>query len=156
MIITLMNCTSLYAISTHDVFETTFSIFSYTKWESRPPILICIVDNPQLTQQFKSFSTQNKRNYKIELIDSKNINQKNCNALLFSTMNPQQEAKVINTIQQTPTLTLSINNEACEIGSAICLYNRAQRTAFKVNMTSLSKSKVHIDPRVLLLTKKVE
>lgn len=154
LIFTLFHCSSIYAISTHDVFETTFSIFSYTKWDTVPPITICIVDNPKLTQQFKAATTQNKHHYTIEAIESKNINQKNCDALLFSSMTPQQEAKTINNIQKSSVLTLSLNNEACEIGSAICLYKRDQHTAFKVNMTSLSKSKIHIDPRVLLLTKK--
>lgn len=154
LIFMLFNCSSTYAISTHDVFETTFSIFSYTKWDNPPPITICVVDNPQLSQQFKLATTQNKHHYKVEAVESKSISQKNCDALLFSTMNPQQEAKTINSMQQSEVLTLSLNNEACEIGSAICLYKRDQHTAFKVNMTSLSKSKVHIDPRVLLLTKK--
>lgn len=154
LVFTLFHCSSIYAISTHDVFETTFSIFSYTKWDTPQPITICIVDNPQLTQQFLSAAIQNKHHYKIEAAESKNINQKNCDALLFSSMTPQQEAKTINSVQKSAVLTLSLNNEACEIGSAICLYRRDQHTAFKVNMTSLSKSKIHIDPRVLLLTKK--
>ncbi|MFW2735488.1 YfiR family protein, partial [Acinetobacter baumannii] len=49
-----------------------------------------------------------------------------------------------------------INNPESEVGSIFCLYNQNNYTTFKVNLDALSHSKVHIDPRVLLLAKNAE
>ena len=68
----------------------------------------------------------------------------------------QEEQKIIHSQRQDPPLSFSSTNQACEIGSAFCLYTRNNSTAFKVNLDSLSQSKVRVDPRVLLLAKAVE
>ena len=75
---------------------------------------------------------------------------------ILATLGPAIFKKnIINNLKDAP-LSFSSNNEECEIGSAFCLYQRPTRTSFKVNLTSLSHSKAHVDPRVLLLAKSTE
>ncbi|MFX7253454.1 YfiR family protein, partial [Acinetobacter baumannii] len=64
--------------------------------------------------------------------------------------------KAIQNYPYRSLLSLSINNPECEVGSIFCLYNQNNYTTFKVNLDALSHSKVHIDPRVLLLAKNAE
>lgn len=146
-----------HAISTHNIFVTTFSILSYAKWNalSSTPVL-CVVDNTNLANQFKTVAQQSKYNYQVQSITLPNLSKSSCQAVFFSTFTPRQEQNILNTQLNTATLSFSSNNNECEVGSAFCLYKRKQLTSFKVNLDSLSQSKVHVDPRVLLLTKSSE
>ena len=74
----------------------------------------------------------------------------------FTTTTPQQQQNLIQAYPSRSLLSLSINNPACEIGSIFCLYNKKTSSTFKINLDALSYSKVHIDPRVLILAKNTE
>ncbi|WP_099092641.1 YfiR family protein [Acinetobacter larvae] len=147
-----------HAISTHDLYITTLSILSYAKWDSNTssrPIL-CVVDNPAIAQQFRQTIQQNKYNYQVSALSFEQLSRATCQAVFFSTLSAQEEQNAINNILKPPVLTFSSKNKQCEIGSAFCLYQHKQLTAFKVNLDSLGQSKVHVDPRVLLLAKTSE
>ncbi len=146
-----------HAISTHNIFVTTFSILSYAKWTalSSTPVL-CVIDNAGLADQFKTVAQQSKYNYQVQSITLTNLSKSSCQAVFFSTFTPRQEQNILNTQLNSAALSFSSNNNDCEVGSAFCLYKRKQLTSFKVNLDSLSQSKVHVDPRVLLLTKSSE
>ena len=94
---------------------------------------------------------------KIESINYNEIETNHCDAVLFSQSTPQLEQKLINKSLNQKILSFSRNNTDCEIGSVFCLYSsRNGNTLFKVNLDSLAKSRIHIDPRVLLLAKNSE
>lgn len=152
----LFNISPAHAISTHNIFVTTFSILSYAKWHTSVQTpSFCVIDNHSLANQFKTVSQQYNQNYQIHSIGLNDLNSTTCQVIFFSTLTPQQEQSTLNN-QAQPALSFSNNNIACEVGSAFCLYKRNQLTSFKVNLDSLSQSKVRIDPRVLLLAKPVE
>ena len=147
--------TSLYAFSTHNIFVITLSILSYAKWNTSTPAL-CVIDNPNYAIQFNQALRQQGLHYKISSIRLNELDRSACNAIFLSTFSPQEEQKIIHSQKQDPLLSFSSTNIACEIGSAFCLYTRNNRTSFKVNLDSLSQSKVRVDPRVLLLAKSAE
>lgn len=151
------NAVPTHAISTHNILVTTFSILSYAKWNdlSSTPTL-CVIDNVNLADQFKTVAQQFKYNYQVQSIILHDLAKSSCQAVFFSTFTPRQEQTILNTQLRTAALSFSSNNNDCEVGSAFCLYKRKQLTSFKVNLDSLSQSKVHVDPRVLLLTKSSE
>lgn len=149
----LFSC-SLYATPIASLYSTTFSILSYAKWNTPAPA-ICVVNNPPLAQQLQN-SEPEHANYKISSIQTRDIQLLECQVFIFSTLSPKEEQHLLNTAVDFPALSISTNNIECEIGSAFCLYNRNQKIAFKINLASLTQSKVHIDPRVLLLAKSVE
>lgn len=146
-----------HAISTHNILVTTFSILSYAQWNPLPSTpSLCVIDNVNLAHQFKTVAQQSRYNYQIQSITLHELPKTPCNAIFFSTLTPQQEQNVLNTQLRPNTLSFSSNNNECEVGSSFCLYKKKQSTSFKVNLDSLSQSKVHVDPRVLLLTKSSE
>ncbi len=146
--------TFLYAAPASNLYSTTFSILSYAKWVHDTPKL-CVIDNHAMAQQFKN-AMHSHHNYSIHAISLKNIAQSDCQILIFSTLSAAQEQHTLNTQVQFPALSISLNNLDCETGSAFCIYKKNQNYAFKVNMESLTQSKVHIDPRVLLFAKTSE
>ena len=144
----------LYASPTSNIFNTTFAILSYAKWETQTPKL-CIVNNQSLLNDFKK-SAATHSNYKISSIQVADIKSSQCQILFFSNLSAQEEQNLLNSHVSFPALSISSNNRACESGSAFCLYRKNQSYAFKINMQSLTQSQVHIDPRVLLLAKSSE
>lgn len=152
--VAMLTPTFLYAVPASNLYNTTFSILSYAKWEHDTPKL-CVIDNNVMAQQFKN-AKHSHHNYDIHSISLRNIAQSNCQIVIFSTLSSVQEQHTLNTQVQFPALSISMNNLECETGSAFCIYKKNQNYAFKVNMESLTQSKVHIDPRVLLLANTTE
>ena len=95
-----------------------------------------------------------KSSFTASLIHSSELRTRECDAVFFSNTTASTEQTLINTSLNPSILSFSSNNNECEIGSAFCLStNKAGNTIFKVNLDSLAQSKIHIDPRVLLLAK---
>lgn len=134
---------------------TTLTILSYVRWNTPNPVSLCILNNSNLANQFIQVNQQIKSSYKIQTVNLIELNKTMCNAVFFSTYTPREEQNIINNLRNSP-LTFSSNNLECELGSAFCLYQQNTRTSFKVNLTSLSQSEAHVDPRVLLLAKSTE
>lgn len=153
--ITVLMSKPVYAVSTHNMFIITLSILSYAKWNTPTPAL-CVIDNPNYAAQFNQALRLHGYHYKISSIRLSELDKSSCNAIFLSTFSPQEEQKIIHSQRQDPPLSFSSTNQACEIGSAFCLYTRNNSTSFKVNLDSLSQSKVRVDPRVLLLAKATE
>ena len=145
----------LHANSSHNIYMMTLSIMSYVKWNTSTPSL-CIVDNPNMLENFSRTIKQQSSSIKTNSVKSKDPSIKECDAIFFSNTTPVNEQKLISA-STPPLLSFSNNNIECEIGSAFCLYStKSGNTQFKVNLDSLAKAKIHVDPRVLLLAQSSE
>ena len=153
----LLTLSSLcYANSTHNIYMMTLSVLSYVKWTNENPTL-CVVENPTTSSLFNQTFSQQKSKFKVAPITATDISSKTCDAVFFSQSNPSFEQKTINNAANRSILSFSNNNPDCEIGSVFCLYSsKSGNTRFKVNLDSLAKTKIHIDPRVLLLAQNQE
>lgn len=141
------------ANSPHNIFMMTLSILSYAKWNTPNPLL-CVVENPNYTTQFNHYIKNTKSSFTASPIHSSELRTRECDAVFFSNTTASTEQTLINTSLNPSILSFSSNNNECEIGSAFCLStNKTGNTIFKVNLDSLAQSKIHIDPRVLLLAK---
>lgn len=145
-----------YAISNHNFYELALTILSYSKWTNTSRPIICVVDNPEAATQFQSSIKQLSYDYQVQAVNAKDFSKTECHVVYFSTTSPQQQQSLIQSYPSRSLLSLSTNNLACEIGSIFCLYNQNTLSTFKVNLDALSYSKVHIDPRVLILAKNTE
>lgn len=153
--ITTLMAIPVYAVSAHNMFIITLSILSYAKWNTPTPAL-CVIDNPNYAVQFNHALRLHGYHYKISSIRLNELEKSSCNAIFLSTFSPQEEQKIIYSQRPDPPLSFSSTNQDCEMGSAFCLYTQNNKTSFKVNLDSLSQSKVRVDPRVLLLAKSTE
>ncbi len=149
-------CVTAHATPAPSVLSITFSILSYAKWTTAVPE-ICVINNNNMASQFKNYlSSNDEYNYSVKSIDKQKIRSERCEVLIFSTFTPEEEQRVLNSSVEFPALSISSSNTECEIGSAFCLYRKNTGLSFKVNMDSLTQSKVRIDPRVLLLARATE
>lgn len=150
----LLLSSSLYAALVSDIYHTSLAILSYAKWPTNTPE-ICVVNNNPFAQQLKNNLPADSP-YKVSNKHSSELRSSNCTVLFFSNLSDKEEQNILNTAVNYPALSISSNNLNCETGSAFCLYKKNQSYAFKVNMESLTQSKIHIDPRVLMLAKPAE
>lgn len=142
--------------SAQSISETTLSILSYVRWTSEPPT-VCIIDNKDATKQLKTLTNQNNYNFNFISIQASQLKKMHCHAVVFSNTTPNTEQQLINSSLNKNILSFSSNNIECDIGSAFCLYpSKTGGTRFKLNLDSLARSKLHVDPRVLLLARNAE
>ncbi len=154
--ILLSFCSLLHANSTHNIYMMTLSILSYVKWDNSAPKL-CIIDNPAASELFNKTFTQQQTRFQVSAIQAQDLSSKKCDAVFFSQTTPLMEQKLIASSINRSLLSFSKSNYECEIGSIFCLYSaKTGNTQFKVNLDSLAKAKIHIDPRVLLLAQSSE
>ena len=142
--------------SAQNISETTLSILSYVRWKTDTPI-ICIIDNDEINKELTTLAQQNNYKFHINTISSAQLKRVHCDAVFFSNTTAATEQQLINSAINKNLLSFSSSNPECEIGSAFCLYtSKGGRTLFKLNLDSLSRSKIHVDPRVLLLARNAE
>ncbi|MBF7682361.1 YfiR family protein [Acinetobacter sp. B5B] len=140
----------------HNVYTLTFAILSYTKWNSTVPT-ICVLEDAAVFQNFKQQMKYTNYAYNIVLINEGDLKTQHCDAIFLSTNKSiTQQNNILRSNFQPFTLSLTNNNTECEGQVIFCLYQRKDFYTFNVNLDALSHSKLHIDPRVLLLAKNME
>ncbi len=140
-----------------EVKRTVLGIMSYTRWVPPPtPINLCIVGPTKhsvLLEKLDAFDSMNKivvtkQNYDVTVLSTQ------CDAIYFGDISPVEQQKIVAARQSKPILLLSENNQNCELGSSFCLNLETSPITFTVNLDSLTRSGVRVDPNVLLLGRK--
>lgn len=128
-------------------------IISFTHWPGlvHPPQL-CVLPS----SQHLSLSPGNGDSaYSVSYLASENdLLTRQCDAVYFGAQTPQQQAQLLEQISSRPVLTIAENNPECTIGAAFCLIFHQDKTVFSVNLDSLARSGVKVNPEVLLLSRK--
>lgn len=152
----LLSSSCCFANSSQNIYMMTLSILSYARWNTPTPTL-CVIENTQAANAFLQSTKSQNISFDVKNISEDQLANKSCDAVFFHQTTPDNEQKLINRSYNKSILTFSNNNSECEIGSVFCLYtSKSGNTLFKVNLDSLAKSKIHIDPRVLLLARNRE
>lgn len=156
LVIATTFCFSLNANSVQNSYQITVSILSYVKWPVSTPKL-CVLDDGNAYTQLKSQLRHSNLPMETKLLTSNQIKNTICHAVFFSQSTPEFEQHIINQSANKQVITFSTSNVECEIGSTFCLmYSKSGNAIFKVNLDSLTRSKAHVDPRVLLLARNQE
>lgn len=152
----LIFCGTALANSAHTAYSLILAVISYSKWSNVSQPTLCVIDNSVATLAFQNQTKASAYNFHIVSVTSANFSKTQCQAVYFSGFSAQQQQNFINNYPQKNLLSFSDNNSDCEIGSTFCLYTRRGNMTFNVNLDALSRSGVHIDPRVLLLARNTE
>ena len=135
--------------STNKIVE---GILSFSRWpnaEEHP--LLCV------SQQAKYFdlskATGNGSYRVVTISDSTKFNSAGCNAIYLGQESVKQQSEIINSLEGQHVLTISENNSDCVAGASFCINRRNQRFKFSVNLDSLTRSGVRVNPDVLLLSR---
>ncbi|MEX5413322.1 DUF4154 domain-containing protein [Atlantibacter hermannii] len=128
-------------------------IISYTRW---PTLLaaprICIFRSSRLAKLVTDNITP--LSYTPVIIEnSEQALASQCDGLYFGEERPEEQVKLIEAYQPRPLLLIAEQNTQCLIGSSFCLNINVTPVKFAVNLDSLSRSGVRVNPDVLMLAR---
>ena len=64
-------------------------------------------------------------------------------------MTPADRQRLIAWVRNRPVLTITDDDPGCGFGAMFCLRARAASVSFSVNLDSIGRGSVRVDPRVL-------
>lgn len=131
-------------------------IVSYTRWPQLqgPPKLCIFSSSPYTATLMHENSNPGTIPYHPFVVNSAHealISE--CDGIYFGKESPQQQLQLIEQYQPRPLLLIAEQNVQCTIGSAFCLNINSAQVSFSVNLDSLTRSGVRVNPDVLLLAR---
>jgi hypothetical protein len=136
------------------IASTVTGIISYARWPADPqPIRICVVAKPLYAQGLLAGDLNPGRRIVTQEmgIDDPSMPSA-CNVLYLGALDEKQRLALITSLAGHPVLTISENGLSCNAGSMFCLRFERNRVGLQMNLDSIARSGVHVDPHVLLLS----
>lgn len=141
---------------THAVTDVVLSIISYTQWPvSLPQLQLCVLAKPLYAGELLSgVSTSDGKKIvaRTMTINDPHLGR-DCNVVYLGAVTEAQRLEIFERLSGHPVLSISDANATCAVGSMFCLYvDDAGKVRFKINLDSVARSGVRVDPHVLLLS----
>lgn len=115
---------------------------------------ICVYKDVATGSDFASYVRKNNLKYAVGHVSEDNFLRSSCNVVYFPNTAPIVQNTLLMKYPR-PILSISNRNYECEVGSAFCLYQRNDKSvSVKINLDTLVRSKVKVDPRVLQMLSK--
>ncbi|HBV89530.1 MAG TPA: DUF4154 domain-containing protein [Pantoea sp.] len=129
-------------------------IISFTHWQNlnRPPEL-CVFTSARHLSLPENSAAAAATFTVLYLAGAGDSAMHRCDAIYFGDQTPQQQVDIIEKLKGRAVLTLAENNAECTLGAAFCLIFQPDHTHFSVNLDSLARSGVRVNPDVLLLSR---
>lgn len=128
-------------------------IISYTRWPklSAPP-RICIFASSRMAKIIIKDITPLSYT-PVVVANSEEALTLKCDGIYFGDESAESQVKLIEAYQPRPLLLIAEQNTQCLTGSSFCLDINANPVKFAVNLDSLSRSGVRVNPDVLMLAR---
>lgn len=127
-------------------------IISFTYWpglKMRP--LLCVLPG---SRHISIASSTGGNAYNVVYLASESeLQSRHCDAVYFGGQLPKDQERLLGEIRNRPVLAISENNPECTIGASFCLTFQKGGAVFSVNIDSLTRSGVKVNPEVLLLSR---
>ena len=137
-----------------DVARVVLGMISYTRWPTDPAELrMCIVPPTDYAQDLSRAASQaSGRPIRVALTAAENPDLgTSCDVVYIGSVSDAQRDHVLASLSGHPILSISEQDSECTVGSVFCLNIRGARISFKVNLDSLARSGVRVNPSVLQL-----
>ena len=141
------------------VAQVVLGIISYTAWPVPPsPVRLCMIGEPHdVDGRLLNGSRAGTMHVIAEPIS---INDPHlgaeCDVVYAGALTDAERDVLRDHIQGHPVLTISEDDTACSGGSMFCLTTSSTKVAFSVNLDSVARSGVEVNPQVLLLGRRQE
>lgn len=128
-------------------------IISYTRWPklSAPP-RICIFTSSRLAKLVSDNITPLSFTPVI-VENSQSALSSQCDGIYFGRERPEEQVALFEAYQPHPLLLIAEQNPQCLTGSSFCLNIHVSPVNFAVNLDSLARSGVRVNPDVLMLAR---
>jgi hypothetical protein len=143
------------------VAQTVNGILSYSRWPGATPtsvLTLCIIPPvkyaAQLTPDGSAFTGRPLKVMTLPF-DSPLLTSE-CDAIYSGNMTTEQQADLHQRLEGHAILTIGEQDDACAFLNAFCLVMTPLHTGFKLNLDTLSRSGVRVNPAVLQLAREKE
>jgi YfiR/HmsC-like len=140
--------------SASGVAQVVLGIISYTRWPSDPPELKLCIAPPSIYADAIERAAAHATGRPIHVLrvasDDASIGDA-CNVIYLGAVSDAVRDHVLALLPGHSVLTISEHDDECAVGSVFCLALRDSQVSFKVNLDSLARSGVRVNPSVLQL-----
>ncbi len=137
---------------THAVNRILGGIVTYARWPGaeRPDRILCIVGTPRLTDRIAPELPGRGQTVAVRRTSAAAVTAgSDCDILFLGRMAVADRQRLIGWVRGRPVLTITDDDPACLYGAMFCLAERPPGLGFSVNLDSIGRGPLRIDPRVL-------
>ena len=136
------------------VAQAVFGIVSYTRWPVEPAtIRLCVVGPTEYADEvLKGGQLPGERKVIVRRVrlDDPGLTTE-CEGVYVGLLTDSAWRQLVGRLVGQPLLSISERQELCQIGGMFCLDVRPAQVTFEVNLDSVARSGVRVNPRVLRL-----
>ena len=128
------------------------SIAEFTRWpDERRALRLCVAMPSDHADRIEEFSLSRQRRVTVRKGAFESFAPGSCDAIYFGRYSLEQLRTMVASLHGRPVLTIAENDPACRSKAMFCLLFGAESLNFRMNLDSVSRSGIRIDPRVLRL-----
>lgn len=133
-------------------------ILSYVRWpDDSSTIRLCVAGDPRFAGRLGGMDTASGRQIlPHSLAAGETPADAGCDALYLGRMSPAARARLIGAAHDQPIVTIDEADPSRRAGAMFCLSVDPARISFQLDLDAVSRSRVRIDPKVLLLSRSRE
>ncbi|ANN79329.1 YfiR family protein [Bordetella flabilis] len=139
------------------VGQVVMGILSYARWPQQPDVIrLCVVGDPAYANALLDGTASPVGlpvRIGVALPDSSRLAE-DCDAVYLGGLNEARRQKVLQHIVGRPVLSIVEDDAECAVGAMFCLDVGPERVRFQVNLDSVTRSGVRINPNVLQLSRR--
>ena len=130
-------------------------IVSYTRWPALTGApRLCVFSSSRFASVIADESNTSLPYQPIVVHTRRDAMVARCNAFYFGSESPAFQVELLKQYPTNALLLIAEQNSECITGSAFCLQINDNSVKFSVNLDSLARSGVRVNPDVLLLARK--
>lgn len=128
-------------------------ILSYSRWpEQRNPVRLCIAGQSAITARITSRPLIGGRTMVVSRRPGNAVSVEDCDAIFLASVTAADQQRLLRAAAGRPLLTLNEAGNGCVPGVMFCIRPAARGgMTFDLDIDAVSRSRVRIDSRVLLL-----
>ncbi|MGQ2931750.1 YfiR family protein [Sphingopyxis sp. OPL5] len=137
---------------TNAVNRMTGGIITYARWPgpAESHRTFCLVGTPQLTARVAPDLPGNGPRITVRrTTPGAVISNGDCDILFLGRLPIADRQRLIGWVRGRPVLTISDDDPACLYGAMFCLAEKPAGLSFSVNLDSIGRGPLRVDPRVL-------
>ncbi|GAB2462390.1 diguanylate cyclase inhibitor YfiR [Comamonas humi] len=139
------------------VSRTVLGILGYTRWPVEGPVLrLCVVGETDYARTLLNAKAQTVGNRPLEVLRADPGQADalaNCDGIYAGHLAEPAWRELMRNLQGRAMLTISERGALCRIGAMFCLKPAKEAVGFEVNLDSVARSGVRVNPRVLQLAR---
>ncbi len=126
------------------------SMIEYTRWPDRPnPVGLCVVGPTQYAGRLDGMQLVDGRLIQRRIVAPSALASANCDVVYLGALPQPTLRDLVSAVRGRGVLTISEADPACRGQAMFCLTFSPRGTNFRLNIDSVSRSGLRVDPRVL-------